>query len=309
MNKVFQYGGWILLVIALTVGGFVLKTQTSLLKARAIAAEQIAMEEVAKVRAEKSALEAEIAALKSAQAAVVPAPDPAPVVAQVPASPEPPAPVEAPSAPSAPPAAETPDDSDRGERIANAQLGMMAEMMYKGLFDDLKLDPEMRTALKDIIAVHMQTMQQETMTAMGAKNETAKAFHARLEAMKDDLRGELAQSLTPEQLSAWDEYEPVADQALYERMVDGQLNMLAPGLSNENRVLASQVMSEELVRELDTFSQSDEIYSMDNHNGAQSRALNASLDRLSKELDEEQYGHVQSFVNQAIAMFDAMKEQ
>lgn len=309
MDKAIKYGGWVLLVIVLIVGGYMLKTQTSHHRARAIAAAQIKVQELEKIRAEKSALEAEIAALKAAQVPAVPPSEPAPVAAQLPSSPEAPAPLEAPSTAPAPLAAETPDDSDRGERIANAQLGMVAEMMYKGLFDDLTLEPQVRAALKDIIAVHMQTMQQETMTAMGAKNETAKAFHARLEAMKADLRGELANSLTPEQLTAWDEYEPVADQALYERMVDGQLNMLAPGLSNENRVLASQVMSEELVRELDAFSQSDEIYNMDNHNGAQARALNASLERLSMELDEEQYGHVQSFVNQAIAMFDAMKEQ
>lgn len=309
MNKVFLYSGWILLLVVLIAGGLALKMQTSILEARAIAAEENAKVEVAKFRAEKAELEAEIAALRSAQANLAPAAEPAPMEAEVNSPPEPPAPVEAPSAAPAPPASETPEDSDRGDRIADAQLSVMAEMMYKGLFDDMKIDPETRTALKDIIAAHMKTMQQETLTAMIGKNETAKAFHARLEAMKADLRGELANSLTPDQLTAWDEYEPVADQALYERMVDGQLNMLAPGLSNENRELASQVMAEELARELDAFSQSDEIYSMDNHNGAQARALNASLERLSKELDEEQYGHVQSFVNQAIAVFDAMKEQ
>jgi hypothetical protein len=99
----------------------------------------------------------------------------------------------------------------------------------------------------------------------------------------------------------------VADQMLYERLVDGQMNMLAPGLTNENRVLASQVMAEELVREFDALGQSDEIYSIDSHNGAQARALNTSLERLAEELDEAQFGQVQGFVNQAIAMFDAMK--
>jgi hypothetical protein len=184
---------------------------------------------------------------------------------------------------------------------------MMAEMTYQSLFDELRLTPEVRASLKDAIAGHMLAMQRETGAAMGAKNETAKAFYARIEAMKGTMRDELAQFLSPEELTAWDEYEPVADQMLYERLVDGQMNMLAPGLTNENRVLASQVMAEELVREFDALGQSDEIYSIDSHNGAQARALNTSLERLAEELDEAQFGQVQGFVNQAIAMFDAMK--
>ena len=35
-------------------------------------------------------------------------------------------------------------------------------------------------------------------------------------------------------------------------------------------------------------------------------SLEASLERLAEDLDEEQYGHVQGFVDQATAMFEAM---
>ena len=307
MDKAFKYGGWVILILVLVVGGYVLKTQKSLYEARAMAAEQASAQELAQVRAATEALAKEIAALKSAQTQI----PPAALEAQATLSAEAPEAV-APTPETEPapaPVAEESDDSERGERMANAQLGMMAEMMYQGLFDDLQLPPEVRAALKDAIAAHMLTMQQETVTAMQAKNETAKAVHARMEALKTGLREELSQTLSPEQLAAWGEYEPLADQVLYERLVDGQMNMLAPGLSNENRVLASQVMAEELVRELDAFGESDEIYSIDNHNNAQARALNASLERLAEDLDEEQYGHVQGFVNQAVAMFDAMKGQ
>lgn len=305
MNNVIKYGGWIALLIVIFVGAFVFNSRMATERARAVEARQTAEEALEKVQAEKSALQEEIAALKSAQvAAQVPMVEPqATLPSDVPEAVAPAPVVEAEPAPNS----EVSDDSERGERVANAQLAMVAEMMYQGLFDDLQLSPEVRAALKDAIAVHMKTMQQATVAAMGAKNETAKAFHARMEAMKAGMRDELAQTLTPEQLNAWDEYEPVADQMLYERLVDGQLNMLAPGLTNENRVLASQVVAEELVRELDALGQSDEIYSVDSHNGAQARALNASLDRLAGELDEEQYRYVQGYVNQAVAMFDAMK--
>jgi hypothetical protein len=306
MNNFIKYGGWLALLIVILVGGFVFNSRMATERARSMEAQQAAASELEKVRAEKAALEAEIAALKAAQAvAIAAAPAPEVEVAseseaitalEVEEMPVAPAPEEAP-----------PEETAGGNPVANAQVVMMAEMMFQGLFDELQLDPETRAVVKEAIAAYMQTMQQETLAAMQAKNETSKDFHARLEIMKSGLREELSQTLTADQVDAWDAYEPVADQALYERMVEGQLNMLSPGLSNENRVLASQVMAEELARELEAFEQSEEIYSMDTRNNAQARALEASLERLAEDLDEEQYGHVQGFVEQATAMFEAMK--
>ncbi len=301
MSNAIKYGGWIALVLVLIVGGFAFNVGINAEKSRAKHAEQ----ELEKVQALLSNLEEVVAHRQvERQDEVQPAPmleSPEPQVA-APVETGTPAPETAP-----PPAPDADPNVDLEDRVATAQLNMMAEMTYQSLFDELQLTPEVRASLKDAIAGHMLAMQRETGAAMGAKNETAKAFYARIEAMKGAMRDELAQFLSPEELTAWDEYEPVADQMLYERLVDGQMNMLAPGLTNENRVLASQVMAEELVREFDALGQSDEIYSMDSHNGAQARALNASLERLAEELDEAQFGQVQGFVNQAIAMFDAMK--
>jgi hypothetical protein len=303
MNNFIKYGGWIALVLVLIVGGLAFNVRISAEKARARLAEL----ELEKVKALLSNLVEEVAQRQAhekdevAPAPMLASPEPQvdPPVETAPPEPEP-------ATPAAPEPAPAPN-VELEDRVAKAQLNMMAEMTYKSLFDELELMPEVRASLKDAIAAHMLSMQQETGAAMDAKNETCKAFHARMEAMKGTMRDELAQFLSPEELTAWDEYEPVADQMLYERMVDGQMNMIAPGLTNENRVLASQVMAEELVRELDALGQSEEIYSMDSHNGAQARALNASLERLAAELDEDQYGQDQGFVNQAIAMFDAMK--
>jgi hypothetical protein len=300
MNNFIKYGGWIALVLVLIVGGFAFNVRINAEKSRAKHAEQ----ELEKVQALLSNLVEEVAQRQAhekdevAPAPMLASPEPqvAPPVEAAPPEPEP-----------VPPTPDADPNVELEDRVATAQLNMMAEMTYQSLFDELQLTPEVRASLKDAIAGHMLAMQRATGAAMGAKNETAKAFYARIEAMKGNMRDELAQFLSPEELTAWDEYEPVADQMLYERLVDGQMNMLAPGLTNENRVLASQVMAEELVREFDALGQSDEIYSMDSHNGAQARALNASLERLAEELDEAQFGQVQGFVNQAIAMFDAMK--
>lgn len=197
----------------------------------------------------------------------------------------------------------------RGERIANAQMAMVADMTYQNLFDQLGIGPEARDGLKGVIGAHMLDMQQFAQGAMQSRDRTAKDVHAEMEAKKATLRAELGKTLTEDGLAAWDAYEPVADQMLYERLVDGQLNMMAPGLSEENRVLTSQVMAEELVREFDVYNQSDQIYSLDNYNDAQARALQVSLDRLSTALDQDQFDRVNGFVTQALAMFDAMSDQ
>lgn len=303
MNSFIKYGGWVVLVLVLVVGGFAFNVRINAEKSRAKHAEQ----ELEKVQALLSNLEEEVAQRQGHEKDEV---APAPMLASPEPQVDPPVEIAPPAPEPVPPTPPEPDadpNVDLEERVATAQLNMMAEMTYQSLFDELQLTPEVRASLKDAIAAHMLAMQRESGAAMSAKNETAKAFFARIEAMKGTMRDELAQFLSPEELTAWDEYEPVADQMLYERLVDGQMSMLAPGLTNENRVLASQVMAEELVREFDALGQSDEIYSVDSHNGAQARALNASLERLAEELDEAQYAQVQGFVNQAIAMFDAMK--
>lgn len=211
-------------------------------------------------------------------------------------------------------AAEAPTETDgsepdRGERIADAQMGFVADMAYQDLFNELGLPPEIRDQVRGLIASHLSKAQRATMAALQSKGQSAKEVHAQQEAMEAELRAELEGLLSPEELAAWDEYSPVADQVMYERLVEGQLNMMAAGLGNENRTIASQVMAEELVREFDVFNGSDETYSMDSFNDAQARALTASLDRLETAMELDQYVLVEGFVNQALTMFEAMSEE
>lgn len=201
------------------------------------------------------------------------------------------------------------DALSRGKRIANAQMTMMGEMMYTPLFDELGLAPDRRSYVKDVIGGHLTEVQQIIAGAMGTKDQTAKEVRARIDAAEAALREELAQTLSAEELEAWDAYEPVADQMLYERLVDGQLNMMAAGLTEDNRALASQVMAEELVREFEAFDASEQLYTLDNYNDAQARALQASLERLNGALPEDQYALVDGYVDRAIQMFDAMSER
>ena len=311
MKSIIQYGGWLLAIVLaiacgvmyssmrdVAVGEPAAGVETVAATPTDLAAVQTdlvaAKEEVVKLRQELGALQADVAT-----DAVEPSQPPEAAATEE-------AEVETPETESA----DTDDAGpSRGERIANAQLAILAGMTYKGLFDELGLAPEARSAATEVIGAHMAEAQKVAQSAMQSKDQKAKDVHARLEAMKAALRDDLAGTLTDKELEAWDEYEPVADQALYERLVDAQLNMMAAGLSEENRVLASQVMAEDLVREIDAFEQGDELYTLDNFNNAQARALQASLDRLSETLAQDQYDLVDGFVSQAVAVFDAMADQ
>jgi len=194
------------------------------------------------------------------------------------------------------------------ERIAQAQAGAMVDMIYGDLFAELGLTPEQAAPFKEAMAANMLKEQKLMQGAFASKDRTAKSVRAERLALEASLRAKLTDVLIPEELTAYDNYEPVADQILYEKLVEGQLNMLASGLNEENRILTSQVVAEELVREIEQFDQSEDLYTMTNFNAAQARALHSSLDRMGDALDADQLALVDGFVTQALAVFDAMAE-
>ncbi len=194
------------------------------------------------------------------------------------------------------------------ERIAQAQAGAMVDMIYGDLLAELGLTPEQAAPFKEAMAANMLKEQKLMQGAFKSKDRTAKSVHAERADLEASLRAKLTDVLTPEELTAYDNYEPVADQILYEKLVEGQLNMLASGLNEENRILTSQVVAEELVREIEQFDQSEDLYTMTNFNAAQARALHSSLDRMGDALDADQLALVDGFVTQALAVFDAMAE-
>lgn len=311
MDSIIRYGGWLVaLVIAIGSGVVLYNAQQSqrALAERANAAElavaeaesrvELLAEEVRQQAESGAAIQAALEELKAQQ----PAESPAESIEAAP-------PMEVAEAAGEP---DIPDPASDGpsqqERVVNAQLGMVADMTYQELYNELGLNPEQRGLMRAAITDYMGELQKLTQGAFRSKDQKARDVYARMEALKADLRGRVGEQLTAEGMVAWDGYEPVADQIMYERVVDGQLNMLASGLSNENRVLASQVVAEELVRAFDVYNQSDELYTLTNFNNAQAIALNTSLERLSGSLEADQLGLVEGFVNQALTMFEALKE-
>jgi hypothetical protein len=187
-------------------------------------------------------------------------------------------------------------------------MGMIVDMAYAPLFEELALPADVQANVRELLAKHLAERQTAVLKAMESKDRKARDVKAEDDLAVERLREDLARVLDAGEMAQWDAYREYEDQYLYEALVDGQLSMLAPGLTAENREIAKIVIAQEVAIHIDAFENSDEIYTLDNFNQAQSQALRQSLERLAQELDGEQYGHVEGFVRQAEAMFEAMAE-
>ena len=199
-------------------------------------------------------------------------------------------------------------EGNRGERIARAQLGIMTDMAYGALYENLVLPEETQKQMREWLIDAAIEARSAVGKAFQSGDTPAKDVKAVEDKAQAELRKRLADVLTADELAEWDAYEQDADLHLYWNILEGQLSMLAPGLTEENRDVARQVLAEELVTHIDTFESSDEVYSLGNFNRAQSQAMQVSLERLAGTLDEEQYGHVEGFVTTANEALNTMGE-
>jgi len=214
-------------------------------------------------------------------------------------------------------AEEEPDDEDaareeknktRQEKMMRVQMGAIMDMAYATLYGELNLPQDVKDAVRELILDAATEQQTAVIEAMRSKEAIANDVTQKEDEAKARLREKLSQVLNAEELAAWEEYEVYADHYLYENLLEGQLTMLASGLTAENRGMTKKVMAEELVVHLEEFGNSDQLYTVNNFNNAQRMALRQGLARLVDVLDEDQYAQVEGFVGRAEAGFDAVSE-
>jgi hypothetical protein len=204
--------------------------------------------------------------------------------------------------------AEQPDNNAM-RRAQRAQLGVMVGMQYNSLLEDLALPEETLNAVNDILIDAYIEAQQATVQDMMSGTSTAKEAKAKQDAIDADERERLSGVLNEDEMAQWDTYQDFADEVLYEALLDGQLAMLAPGLTEETRQTAKIVLAEELAAGLDRFFETDAAYTLDNFNDAQLEGLNQGMANMPDTISEEQYGHLTSFMNQVATAFEQMKQQ
>ncbi|MDD8046918.1 MAG: hypothetical protein PHF14_10680 [Verrucomicrobiota bacterium] len=224
----------------------------------------------------------------------------------------PPTEVEAPNAesePSTPQTEEAPlSDQATQQRVMRAQLGILLDMSYGELFTVLNLPTETQPAVRELLLDYSMAERQAIIEAISAGNVPAKDVLEKKAQAKRDLRTHLEELLSPEELTTWEEYEKFKDQNLYESLLEGQLAMLAPNLGEANRKLAKQVLAEELDQSIRQFESSEEVYTMDHFNQAQSRALQKGLDRMVESLPETEFLELERFTKIVEEVFKAASQ-
>ena len=194
------------------------------------------------------------------------------------------------------------------QRVMRAQLGILLDMSYGELFTVLDLSTETQPAVRELLLDYSMAERQAIIEAISAGNVPAKDVLEKKAQAKRDLRTHLEELLSPEELTTWEEYEKFKDQNLYESLLEGQLAMLAPNLGEANRKLAKQVLAEELDQSIRQFESSEEVYTMDHFNQAQSRALQKGLDRMVESLPETEFLELERFTKIVEEVFKAASQ-
>lgn len=202
---------------------------------------------------------------------------------------------------------QAPDGASQQEKaLLRTQASALTDMAYRGFYGEANLSPEQEQAVRDVLIDLAASSQTARMKAMRSFNTPGKTVKQQIDAARAQAREKLAPLLNNAQLQLWDTYEVNSEQRLYEGVLDGQLTMLAPELTEVNRQVARSVIAEELVNQFRVLEDSDEPYTTSSFNQAQSRALQSALAVLAESFDEEQMSVVQHFVDRAEEMFAAM---
>ncbi len=183
-----------------------------------------------------------------------------------------------------------------GTEMAGSFLEPMLEMQldtqYAALFDELNLTPEVEASIREIYSRHLR---EASKSAMGLF--TGETDMASLADMANDtneqVRAELAEFLTPEQLTQVDAYETELPRRMARQSYEMQMNMMAPGLAPEVRELAAAILAEENVP-----LESGYVPNMANFAEEQSEGFDRALARLANELDEREFARVERFLEQ-----------
>lgn len=198
---------------------------------------------------------------------------------------------------------------ERQQTIQRAQASIMLDMAYKTLFDELNLPPEVQSQMRELLVQSWADQQGTMQKAMRTKDKTFREMKQLEDEALAELRAGLIHVLNGEEIAAWEDYETYKDQYIFENLLEGQLGMLAPGLTPDNRATTKVVLAEELAFAFEESEESDEVFSLNAFNDTQLIGLERGLERIAQELDDDQYAEVEGFVRQAAAMFDALAEQ
>ena len=186
------------------------------------------------------------------------------------------------------------------EQMSGYMGTMMTEMQYGNFISSLDVSPETREEVRDLITGSLK----ETFDAVYEGDEEPSSEFGMLS--NSELRTQLETLLTPEQLADFDAYEENLSEHMMRQSTNMQLQMLAGGLTEENRELITEILVEEFSAAFeDIDEESFDPLSFGGMNGA---TYESARQRLSELLAPDQLAIYDRYADAQTAMMESMSE-
>lgn len=188
-------------------------------------------------------------------------------------------------------------EGPQGEAMAENAASMMLNMQYNDLFAGWSLPRDAEEQVRAIFKRYMKEQVQRGMRFLKEKPERA-VVKADMEALDAQMREELAQILTPEQMAEFEAYEEGIPARMLEQSYDMQLRMFGAGLTEENREFVKQVLVDEMLAYQPDPRDMPDPEQMREFLAHQDEVYNHVLEQVSAQMDEEQVHIVERFIEQ-----------
>lgn len=197
-------------------------------------------------------------------------------------------------------------EGEAGEKMMEASLDMAVDMQYGGFFGEAGLTPEKEAALREVLLAHSRGQGAAGMAMMrGEELPEGTAVPT-----EEDLMASVKELLSAEEYEAFEQYQEEIPERMARQQFEMQLNMFAPGMSQESFDTTVDVMAQRLATvtqtQTDMLEQGNTADAMSQGTALMSQAYDEALTELEATLPEEDMTRVRRFVDQQRAMFEML---
>ncbi len=163
---------------------------------------------------------------------------------------------------------------------------------YGNLFNELELSRDVEATARELFYDALVQRKTVAGSALESGDWTAREVKEQSDEITEQLRADLSTVLSDDEMAQWEEYEANRDWLALEQAFDGKLAAISPGLTEENRQVAREVIVEEHILSQDAFYQSDTPYTKSSLTSLQAETAQYARERLAGFLPEDQYTEV-----------------
>lgn len=180
---------------------------------------------------------------------------------------------------------------------AKAQIQAMTGLVYGDFLNNVDLDPEVKSQVRDLLSDSYLESQALTQYALLQEDVTWKEVTEWGLEERAYLNDQLSSLLPEEAYKSWNEFEANIDSHVLDGTLRNQIKALSGGLTPENYELVMQVAVEEFRAEQVALEQSDTLFTMSENVYYQFRAMETMRERLVDQLSEDQLDELDNFID------------